>query len=126
MKTLPRNAVTAAAVLAIAVYGVLSLPVIHHPLGSDWGHYFTAAEYIWDRVDGIAYPDFRKPWFGWILGGVGQTLGYFDAARTIGHASLVIMVGSAGLLATALANRLAGVVAAGCVVLMPLVMDGVV
>lgn len=125
MKTHHWNALTAIAVGAIAVYGVVSLPVVHHPLGSDWGHYFTAAEYIWNPVDGIAYPDFRKPWFGWVLGGVGQKLGYFDAARALGVASLVVMVGSAGLLATALANRWAGVVAACCVVLMPLVMDGV-
>jgi hypothetical protein len=110
--------------LAVAAWGWVSLPTIDHPLGSDWGHYFTAAEYIWMPTDSLAYPDFRKPWFGWILGGLGSWVGYLDAAQWLGRVSMVAMVGSAALLGTALANRWAGLASAAVVVMMPLVMDG--
>jgi hypothetical protein len=110
--------------LAIAGAAWLSVPVIDHPLGSDWGHYFSAAEYLWDPIDGLAYPDFRKPWFGWLLGGLGQSLGYLKAAQLISKLALMVTVGAAALLTAALANRLAGLVAAASVLLMPLAMDG--
>ena len=101
------------AVCVIAAYGWWTLPVVNHPLGSDWGHYFTAAEYIWNPVDGIAYPDFRKPWFGWLIGGLGQGIGYLDAAQWVGRVSMVLMVGAAAGLGWALANRWCGLVALG-------------
>jgi len=110
--------------LAVVAWGWMSLPYIEHPLGSDWGHYFTAAEFIWMPTDNLAYPDFRKPWFGWILGGLGSMLGYLDAAQWIGRMSMVAMVGSAALLGTALANRWTGLASAAVIPLMPLVMDG--
>ncbi|MEC9388702.1 MAG: hypothetical protein VX944_01385 [Myxococcota bacterium] len=108
----------------VAAYGWWTLPVVNHPLGSDWGHYFTAAEYIWDPVDGIAYPDFRKPWFGWLIGGLGQAMGYLDAAQWVSRMSMLVMVASAAGLGWALSNRWCGLVAAAAVPLMPLVMDG--
>jgi hypothetical protein len=110
--------------LAVAAWGWVTLPTIDHPLGSDWGHYFTAAEYIWMPTEGLAYPDFRKPWFGWILGGLGSWLGYLDAAQCLGRMAMVTMIGSAALLGSALANRWAGLASAAVVPLMPLVMDG--
>jgi hypothetical protein len=112
------------ALLVIAGVAWLSVPVIDHPLGSDWGHYFSAAEYLWDPIDGLAYPDFRKPWFGWLLGGLGQSLGYLTAAQLISKLALMGTVGAAALLTAALANRLAALVAAASVLLMPLAMDG--
>jgi hypothetical protein len=108
----------------VVVWAWLSLPHIDHPLGSDWGHYFTAAEYIWDPRAGLAYPDFRKPWYGWIIGGLGQWGGYFVAAQFVGRAAMVLMVLGSALLGTAMAGRWAGLVAAVTVPLMPLVMDG--
>jgi hypothetical protein len=108
----------------IVAWSWVSLPTIAHPLGSDWGHYFTAAEYIWNPREGLAYPDFRKPWYGWIIGGLGQTVGYFPAAQFVGRASMVLMVLAAALLTTAMSNRWMGLVAAATIPLMPLVMDG--
>jgi len=109
---------------ASLVFGWWTLPVIEHPMGSDWGHYFTAAEFIWNPIDGIAYPDFRKPWFGWILGGIGQLFGYLAAGQTIGKLALMAMIGASALAAAALADRWAALVASWTVVLMPLAMDG--
>ena len=109
-------------VLALTALG--TLPVVGHPLGSDWGHYFTAAEYIWDPVPGIAYPDFRKPWFGWLIGGIGQGVGYFHAAQWVSRFALVVMVCSTGLLGAALASRWVGLSCAVTMLLMPLAMDG--
>ena len=31
-----------------------------HPLGSDWGHHFTVAEFIWHPSTDIGYPLFHK------------------------------------------------------------------
>ena len=111
-------------VTAIAAWAWYTLPHIDHPLGSDWGHYFTVAEYIWEPKDGLAYPDFRKPYFGWVLGGLGQWLGFFPAAQIIGRISMLVMVFSAALLGWALAGRWAGLAACFIVPLMPLTMDG--
>jgi len=110
--------------IGLCCVGWFSLPTISHPLGSDWGHYFTAAEFIWDPSPGVAYPDFRKPWFGWLLGGLGQVMGYLAAAQLIGKASLLITVCSAVLLGSALVSRWAGLAAGATVVMMPLAMDG--
>ena len=101
-----------------------SVPSISHPLGSDWGHYFTAAEFIWNPTQGLAYPDFRKPWFGWLIGGLGQGVGYLTAAQLIGKISLAVMVLGASLLGAAMASRWVGLVAGGTILLMPLAMDG--
>ncbi len=109
---------------SICIYGWVSVPVIGHPLGSDWGHYFTVAEYLWNPTPGLAYPDFRKPWFGWLLGGLGQWLGYLSAAQLIAKVSLMGIIAGSALLAAALSNRLAALVAAATVTLMPLAMDG--
>ena len=113
-----------AVLLAMTVYGWGAIPHIDHPLGSDWGHYFTAAEYIWNPSEGLAYPDFRKPWFGWILGGLGQTFGYLESGQLIGRISLILMMVAAAWLGVALADRWAGLLGAATVVLMPLSMDG--
>jgi len=111
-------------VACICAWAWMDLPVVNHPLGSDWGHYFTAAEFIWMPSEGVAYPDFRKPWFGWILGGLGSMIGYLDAALLLGRLSMVCLIGSAALLGAALGNRWAGLAAAATVPMMPLVMDG--
>jgi len=114
----------AAAVVILMACAWSAVPDIGHPLGSDWGHYFTAAEFIWNPVDGLAYPDFRKPWFGWLMGGVGQGMGYLAAAQMIGKISLAGMVLGAALLGASMASRWVGLVAGGTVILMPLAMDG--
>jgi hypothetical protein len=113
-----------AGLAGVVAYSLWSLPTISHPLGSDWGHYFTAAEYIWNPVEGVAYPDFRKPWYGWLLGGLGQFFGYLGAGQLLGKSAVVGMVLTAALLGSALADRWAGLAAAGAVVVMPLAMDG--
>jgi len=82
------------------------------------------AEYIWDPSEGLAYPDFRKPWYGWLIGGLGQVFGYFQAAQFIGRLSMVLMVFAAALLGSALSGRVAGFASCIAVPLMPLVMDG--
>ena len=114
------------AVAIIIVMGVAwsAVPSISHPLGSDWGHYFTAAEFIWNPIEGLAYPDFRKPWFGWLIGGLGQGMGYLAAAQFVGKVSLLGMILGAALLGAALASRWVGLVAGGTILLMPLAMDG--
>ena len=108
----------------LMVVGWVGVPSISHPLGSDWGHYFTAAEFIWNPVDGLAYPDFRRPWYGWLIGGLGQGMGYLAAAQLVGKLSLAVMVFGASLMGAAMANRWVGLVAGGTVTLMPLAMDG--
>ena len=118
------NGLFAVATVALGIWAVAGLPSVSHPLGSDWGHYFTAAEYIWLPVDGLAYPDFRKPWYGWILGGLGGQIGYLAAAQWIGKASLFVLVCAAGLLTSSLGNRWCGLAAAFGVSCMPLAMDG--
>ena len=112
------------ALMAAMAFAWWTLPVIGHPKGSDWGHYFTAAEFIWDPTEGIAYPDFRKPWFGWVLGGLGQIFGYLSAAQWIGKVSLLVTIGASALAGAALADRWTAVVAGWTVVLMPLAKDG--
>lgn len=118
------NGLFAVVTVALGVWAVGGLPAVSHPLGSDWGHYFTAAEFIWLPVDGLAYPDFRKPWFGWILGGMGSQVGYLTAAQWLGKASLFVLVCSASLFTWALGNRWCGLASAFGVSCMPLAMDG--
>jgi hypothetical protein len=111
-------------ILTAVLFAELSIPSIAHPLGSDWGHYFTVAEYIWHPRADIGYPDFRKPWFGWLMGALGEGSSYLDSAQLLGRMSALIMVASAGLLAWALVGRWSGVAAAWVMSVLPLVLDG--
>jgi len=116
-----------AAGLCIASAGgwmACTLPDTSVPLGSDWGHHFTAAEYIWHPGPDVQYPLFRRPWYGWLLGAVGEHTGYFAAGLLIGRISALLMVIAAGVGAWALAGPLAGAAAAVCASWMPLIHEG--
>ncbi len=126
MPSSPQRVPRALGVLAIAgaaIWTWTALPRIDHPMGSDWAQYFTVAEILW-HDDPHLYPPFRKPFFGMLLGLVGEDLGYLNAAQILGRLSAVVTVLAAGVGAWALVGPLAGAVAAIAVVLMPLVMDG--
>ncbi len=114
----------AVCITAAAVWVAMTLPAPAHPLGSDWGHHFTVAEFIWHPDPDIGYPLFRRPWYGWLLGALGEGMGYLEAAQFIGRCSAVLIVLSAGLGAWALAGPLAGSVAALVGAWMPLVREG--
>lgn len=102
------------------------VPVVEFPVGSDWGHHFTVAEFFWHPSPDIAYPLFRRPFFGWLMGAMGEGVGYFAAAQLIGRLSAVVIALAAGLGAWALVGPLAGLVAAWIVVGLPLVIEGAV
>ncbi len=107
-----------------AVWAGFSVPSVAYPVGSDWGHHFSVAEYIWHPKPGVAYPLFRRPFYGWLMGALGEGMGYFAAAQFIGRMSAVVVVVGAGLGAWALVGPLAGLVSSLCVVVLPLVMHG--
>ena len=116
-----RLALACIAACTVAVW--LLIPSLDHPVGSDWAQYFTVAEIIWHQ-DPHLYPPFRKPLFGLILGGLGEPMGYLDAAQLLGRASACLIVISAGLGAWALVGPLAASGAAVIATMMPLVVDG--
>jgi len=95
-----------------------------YPLGSDWGHHFSVAEFIWHPDPDISYPLFRRPWYGWLLGALGEGMGYLEAAQLLGKLSAVLIVLAAGIGAWALAGPLAAPVAAFIAAGMPLVREG--
>ena len=78
-----RSVVGMMGVAGAAVWVAWTLPSPAHPLGSDWGHHFTVAEFLWHPDPDIGYPLFRRPWFGWLLGAVGEWIGYLPAAQLI-------------------------------------------
>ncbi|MAY80064.1 MAG: hypothetical protein CL930_04680 [Deltaproteobacteria bacterium] len=119
-----QNKICVATILGAVLFAELSIPSIDHPLGSDWGHYFTVAEYLWHPNPDIGYPDFRKPWFGWLMGALGEGSTYLDAAQFLGRASALTMIVCSGILAWALAGRWSGGVAAWVMAGLPLVLDG--
>lgn len=119
-----QSAIGALGIAAAVCALLMTQPAPSYPLGSDWGHHFTVAEFIWHPSPEIGYPLFRRPWYGWLVGALGEGMGYFEAAQLIGTLSAVVIVLAAGLGAWALGGPLVAPVAAVIAAWMPLVREG--
>ncbi len=81
------------------------------PVGPDWNQYFMAA---WKVVHRVAedYPEFRAPFYPWLLGTLGAHVGYVAAAVILSSLGACVVVVAAGLGARALGGPWAGALAA--------------
>jgi hypothetical protein len=98
------------AVAVAATTMLVANPALNHAYGSNWPHYFESAQFFWNPES--AYFDWRTPMYPYLLATLGQHLGFVFAAQLIAQVSTVALVFSAGLLARAMVNPVAGAIAA--------------
>ncbi len=97
------------------------------PHGNSWDQYRTAAHLVlYDDQGSLDWPTWRLSLYPWLLALLGDARGYPQAASLISSTAIVAMVAAAGVGARALANPVAGGVAALSLALVPEVLQGVV
>jgi hypothetical protein len=109
-------------VLLIAVSGAYSAHI--GPEGTDWFNYkLTALKLHYPESHGW-HDQWRQPLYPYVLGGLGESIGFVRAATWIASTAGLSMVLAAGLLGWALAGPWAGGVAAITLSLSPVVAAG--
>jgi len=90
------------------------------PAGSDWGVYLRAAEHVWHPERDTTFPDWRTPAYAYLVGALGESMGYVRSGQLLSSIAALIMVFAAGLAGRALADSWAGGLAAlVCAALVP-------
>lgn len=87
-------------------------PEYGYPVGTDWGQYLSAAEYLWLPRPDTQFPAWRRPLFPWLVGAIGTGVGYVAAAQALSTLSAAVLVAAAGLIAAILAGPRVGGLAA--------------
>ncbi|HCH64434.1 MAG: hypothetical protein CL927_06960 [Deltaproteobacteria bacterium] len=90
--------------------------------GYHWDSWLNNAWFVahghFERMDG-----FRKPLFGFLVGSLGESMGYADASIILSSVAVVVMIMAGGLLARVLGGPAAGGLAAFAVGASPLVQN---
>ncbi|MEE2750601.1 MAG: hypothetical protein VX519_04165 [Myxococcota bacterium] len=90
------------------------------PAGSDWGVYLRAAEHVWHPERETTFPDWRTPTYAYLVGALGESMGYVRSGQLLSSLSAIAMVFAAALAGRALSNSWAGGLAAlVCAALVP-------
>ncbi len=90
------------------------------PAGSDWGVYLRAAEHVWHPERETTFPDWRTPAYAYLVGALGESIGYVRSGQLLSSIAALTMVIAAGVAGRALANSWAGGLAAlVCAALVP-------
>ncbi len=88
--------------------------------GSDWPTYIENAAKLWHpEWTELIYQDWRKPLHAFLVGLLGESLGYIRGAQWVTLLSTIATVLGAGLLGRSLGWRSTGVLAAALVAMLP-------
>lgn len=78
------------------------------PAGSDWGVYLRAAEHVWYPQRDTTFPDWRTPAYAYLVGALGDDMGYVRAGQLLSSVAALLTVIAAAMAGRALADSWAG------------------